>query len=312
MITRRKFIENASLAALASAALVDPLRAASDVTSARLPRRKVPGTDIELPVVGFGNSQAFVDEDKETSTQLLTTFREFGGAYIDAGYDTGPFLSSLSRDGGFRDDLFLGYYINHPVEQPPEQHAETRSIEAKARALVKANGEQALELVQSADLDGYSAHADEYAGLKDAGLTSLVGVARHQQQYHAGIVQLIDSGKVDIVQVNYSMLQPEAAETVLPAAVANGVGVIVNSAFVNGRWFEVVKGRELPGWAAEFDCSSWAQFSLKYILSHPAVTCVLTETSKDHHARDNLSGGLGRLPDPKTRKKMKALVDSFS
>ncbi|MDJ0929459.1 MAG: aldo/keto reductase [Gammaproteobacteria bacterium] len=272
----------------------------------------MPGADIALPVIGLGNSQAFRTEDQETSNKLLSIFRKFGGSFIDAGYSTGPFLSALSRHGGFRDELFLGYYMNIPVERPSDQPPETHSIQAQARALVEANGGQALELVQSADLAGYAAHADDYAALKTAGLTRFIGVARHQQQYHADMVRLIEAGKVDFVQVNYSMLEPEAAATVLPAAQAHGVGIIINRPFVNGEWFSLVKGRELPAWAAQFDCDSWAQFSLKYILSHPAVTCVLTETAKEHHARDNLSGGLGRLPDPETRQRMKSLVDSFT
>jgi aryl-alcohol dehydrogenase-like predicted oxidoreductase len=86
----------------------------------------------------------------------------------------------------------------------------------------------------------------------------------------------------------------------------------VNRAFANGDYFEVVRDRELPDWAAGFDCESWAQFSLKFILSHPAVTCVLTETSNPEHVVDNMAAGMGRLPDEPTRQKMLELVQSFA
>ena len=100
----------------------------------------------------------------------------------------------------------------------------------------------------------------------------------------------MNTGSVDFLQVNYSLMEPEAEERVLPTAMDNGVAVTTNRPFINGEFFSLVRGRELPGWAAEFDCESWAQFSLKFILSHPAVNCVLTETANPKHAVDNLGG----------------------
>ncbi len=125
------------------------------------------------------------------------------------------------------------------------------------------------------------------------------------------MMQLMEAGVVDFVQVNYSLLEPEAGETVLPMAQEKGVAILVNRAFLNGDYFEVVRDRELPGWAAEFDCDSWAQFSLKFILSHPAVTCVLTETANPEHVVDNMAAGMGRLPDDAMRQRMLELVRSF-
>ena len=125
------------------------------------------------------------------------------------------------------------------------------------------------------------------------------------------VIDLMEAGAVDFVQVNYSLLEPEAGDTVLPMAQDKGVAILVNRPFINGDFFDVVRGRELPGWAAEFDCRSWAQFSLKFILSHPAVTCVLTETTNAEHLADNMAAGMGRLPDAAARAKMLELVQSF-
>ena len=100
------------------------------------------------------------------------------------------------------------------------------------------------------------------------------------------------------------MLETEAEERLLPMARDKGVAVLINRPFLNGHYFSIVKGATLPEWAAEFDCHSWAQFSLKFILAHPAVNCVLTETTNPKHVIDNLDAGFGGLPDEKTRQRM--------
>ena len=104
------------------------------------------------------------------------------------------------------------------------------------------------------------------------------------------------------------IMEPEAADEILPLAQEKNMGVIINRPFINGNYFGMVNGQELPKWAAEFDCESWAQFSLKYILAHPAVNCVLTETSNPKHAVDNMGAGFGRLPDADERKRMEKVV----
>ena len=111
--------------------------------------------------------------------------------------------------------------------------------------------------------------------------------------------------------LNYSLLEPGAEERVLPAALHHGVAVVTNRPFINGEYFGVVKGRKLPEWASEFDCESWAQFSLKFVLSHPAVNCAITETANPKHAVDNLGTGTGRLPDEKMREMMRAEIASI-
>ena len=125
------------------------------------------------------------------------------------------------------------------------------------------------------------------------------------------MMNVMQTGTMDFLQVNLSPLETDAEERILPMALDKGVAVTINRPFINGEYFSVVRGKELPGWAAEFDCHSWAQFSLKYVLSHPAVTCVLTETANPRHVEDNLGGGVGRLPDEKTRVKMRELIQSF-
>jgi aryl-alcohol dehydrogenase-like predicted oxidoreductase len=107
------------------------------------------------------------------------------------------------------------------------------------------------------------------------------------------------------------MLEPEAGDHLLPLAMEHGVGVAISRPFINGEYFSIVKGHALPEWATEFDCDSWAKFSLKYILANSAVTCVLTETANPRHAIDNLGAGYGRLPDASMRLRMLEHVRSL-
>ena len=174
-----------------------------------------------------------------------------------------------------------------------------------------AQGKKNLDLVQMRSLDHFDQQWSKLLQWKEAGLTRYVGFAKSHRNYYEPMMTLMETGTADFIQVNYSMLEPEAADRVLPLAHDQGVAVVINRPFVNGQYFSLVSGRQLPEWAQEFDCDSWAQFSLKYILAHPSVNCILSETTKTKHAVDNLSAGFGRLPDESTRERMIGLVRSF-
>ena len=119
------------------------------------------------------------------------------------------------------------------------------------------------------------------------------------------------SEPLDFVHLNYSVVETRAQERLLPLAQDRGMAVLINRPFMNGSYFRRVNGRELPEWASEFDCTTWAQFSLKYILAHPTVTCVLTETSNSRHMEENMQAAFGRLPDEATKRRMRELVQGF-
>ena len=300
MTTRREFVRytGAAVAAL-SGSLQFPSQAAE---GKHLPTRPIPGTDESLPIVGLGSSSAFRNEDMETTRNLLDIFTSHGGSYIDSGINSGPFVSKIAAELGKKDSLFLGDYVD------PKPAA---ALRADVMAMAKAQGNDALDLIQTRDVEGYAAHAEDFATLKKEGLTRYIGVARSGKQSFDAIVELIRNGSVDFVQINYSLMEPEAADRLLPIAMDSGVAVNINRPFINGRYFSIVKGRSLPEWAADFDCHSWAQFSLKFILANPAVNCVLTETTDPKHAVDNLESGFGRLPDEKTQQRMLDLIRSF-
>ena len=302
MTTRRKFIRNAgaALAALSSSASFKLM--ALPETQTQL-RRKIPGTDESLPLIGFGNSPAFRSNDIELSTILLEILLEYGGGYVDLGGSSRTTVNKLVHQMHATDAIFCGNSIGAD---------NLASASSEIRALQVLQGGGPLDLVSVYDLDFYLANANMYRSLQENGLTRYVGVARSGKDHHATMMKLISDGAIDFVQTNYSMFEPEAADRLLPLAQDKGVAVLVNRPFMNGRYFPIVKNKPLPEWAAEFDCHSWAQFSLKFIASHPAVTSVLTETGKPKHARDNLSAGVGRLPDEKTRLKMLQLMKNIA
>ena len=298
MTSRRDFLKTSGAVALSTA--MPAVTHAHD--KLEIHSRPIPGTDDTLPMVGLGNSRVFQEGDLEATRELIQLFTSYGGSYVDTIGPSRFTVASVMQAHDLHSQLFVGTYLG--TVQYDAMAAELERVRA-------AQGKAALDLVLTYDFKEILADPERYLRLKEAGLTRYIGAARHKQEFHEPMMQLMEMGVVDFIQVNYSLLEPEAGETVLPMAQEKGVAILVNRAFVNGDYFGVVRDRELPDWAADFDCDSWAQFSLKFILSHPAVTCVLTETANLDHLVDNLGAGMGRLPDTATRAQMLELVQSF-
>ena len=298
MTSRRDFLKSTGAAALSTA--FPSFALAHD--KLEIHSRPIPGTDETLPMVGLGNSRVFQEGNLEATRELLELFMKYGGSYVDTLGPSRVTVASIMQAHDLQSKLFVGTYLG------------TVQYDAMVTELERvrdAQGKAVLDLALTYDFNEILADPGRYLRLKEAGLIRNIGVARHKLEFHEPMMQLMEMGAVDFVQVNYSLLEPEAGDTVLPMAQEKGVAILVNRAFVNGDFFAIVRDKELPEWAAEFDCDSWAQFSLKFILSHPAVTCVLTETANPEHLVDNLGAGMGRLPDDATRSKMLELVQSF-
>ncbi len=290
---------SAGLAALATTLPLE-VRALGRVA---LSRRAIPGSEESLAIVGLGNAKAFYEGDMQTSRELIRIFLEHGGSYVDTGWDARETVGKIMRENDAQEPLFLGTYI---------EGEDLPSMRTEIRRLLDIQGGDSLDLVQVMAVDDFSRRRDQFAALKEEGLTRYLGVARYAKKFYPAMMKLMEDDAVDFVQFNYSMMEPEAANDILPLAQETGTAVIINRPFINGEYFGLVRGQELPEWAAEFDCHSWAQFSLKYILAHPAVNCVLTETSNPEHAIDNLGGGFGRLPDSDQRQRMAAVIRELS
>jgi len=289
MINRREFLNVAGALCLTHA---QPLAANE---TRQLPTRPIPGKAESLAIIGLGSSRVFRAGDEAGARRLLDIFTSHGGHYVDVGGKSATVVGQLSASMGTTDQLFLGTYIDP---------GETSAMRNSARSLAQAQEKNALDLIHTRDLGSYRNQNASYRALQEEGLVRLIGVARTGNAAQGEMLRLIEDGMVDFIQVNYSLLEREAGERLLPLARDKGIGVLISRPFINGDYFRIVDGQELPEWATEFDCESWAQFSLKFILSNPAVTCVLTETSNPDHALDNIGGGFGRLPDAAMQQRM--------
>lgn len=297
-MNRRKFLKEAS-ATLTLATL--PMQIGAQEAQEKIASRPIPSTGEPLPVVGFGSSPIFGADNFDNAVPMLNALREYGGKFIDTWPAAQPTFGRYARENSAHDDLFLATNIRTETSA-----ADLAAIEVAK----KVQGKPVLDMLQLARPDDFSAQWKRIVRWKDEGHAKYIGLAIARSNLYGMVESAIKNG-ADFVQLNYSMLEPESGETVIPMAYDNGVAVVTNRPFVNGQYFPMVQGKELPEWATAFDCNSWAQFSLKWILSNPLVTCTITETTKLHHAVDNLSAGLGRLPDQQERARMQALMRSL-
>jgi diketogulonate reductase-like aldo/keto reductase len=299
-MNRRGFICNAT--AMGAALALPGMVPAATIPMTKMATRPIPGTGEALPIVGFGNSQAFRDGDYEASRKLLDILIENGGSFVDSWSTNQKVLGRYMHEHDAKRELFLG--TNVVADDAQENKAAIRYAK-------EMQGKAALDLLQLPNPPNFKKQWRLMRDAKEAGQARYIGLAIASSRYYKTVETLLRSGSADFIQVNYSILETQTGERILPLARDKGVAVVTNRPFVNGQYFPLVKDRELPAWAADFDCQSWAQFSLKFILANPAVNCVITETSKTRHAIDNLSAGFGRLPDERARKQMRELMQAF-
>ncbi|MGH8641037.1 MAG: aldo/keto reductase [Burkholderiales bacterium] len=270
--------------------------------SPALLQRKIPRSGEMLPAVGVGTWQTFdVGADAPERAELKEVLRllvEGGGSVIDSSPMYGraeAVVGDLSSDAELRARLFLATKV-----WASGRESGIRQMETSLR-LMRA---ERMDLMQVHNLQDVAVHAGTLREWKDAGRIRYSGITHYHAGAYAELERLVKTREWDFVQFNYSMAERDAEKRLLPLCAASGVAVIVNRPFSQGSLFPRVKGKGVPAWAAEFDCASWAQFFLKYILSHPAVTCAIPGTRRVAHLKDNLQAGRGRLPDGKTRRRM--------
>ena len=272
-----------------------------------LPTRPIPGTGETLPIVGLGSSKPVLEIPTE-GTEPLAVIRvlvEHGGRVVD----TSPRTEEIDAEFGrvltapsFRDRLFVATKINTDGRA---------SGIAQMRQSQRLFGRRTLDLLQVESLRDLDVHWPNVLRWKDSGEARYTGVTVSSDQLHDGLEGFMRAESLDFVHMNYSVMEPLAEERLLPLAEDLGMAVLVNRPFLNGSYFGRVSGRTLPEWVSDFDCASWAQFSLKYILAHPAVTCVLTETTNPEHMEENIQAAFGRLPDEATRGRMRELIQNL-
>ena len=280
--------------------------------AAGLLRRPIPASGELLPAVGLGTWQVFdiagQAEELGNARAALSRFVELGGAVVDSSPMYGSsesVLGDLAAGLGVHKRLFLATKV-----WTSGREAGIRQMEQSiARMRVALKGP--LDLMQVHNLVDANTHLATLRDWKAAGRVRYVGITHYHEGAYPELERAMRGGGIDFVQLNYSLAERAADRRLLGLAAEAHVAVIVNRPFAEGALFRRVAGRPLPGWAAEFGCASWAQFFLKWILAHPAVTCAIPGTRNVKHIDDNLGAATGTLPDAATRRKMAAHIDAL-
>lgn len=271
-------------------------------------RRRIPSSGEEIPVLGMGTWQTFdvgaSNAERADVREILKQFASLGARVVDSSPMYGRaerVVGDLARDLNLHRALFLAT----KVWTTGREAGERQMNESLARL-----GVERLDLMQVHNLVDVATHLETLDAWKNAGRVRYVGVTHYVESAFAAIEDLIAHRRLDFVQFNYSIDDRAAERRLLPAAADKGVAVIVNQPFGGGGLFDRVRGKDLPAWAADIGCQSWAQFFLKFIAGHPAVTCVIPATSKLKHLVDNLGAGRGTMPDEPMRRRMAEYYDA--
>jgi diketogulonate reductase-like aldo/keto reductase len=317
IVTRR---EAAKVIGGTAAGLFLPItpRAANESSSAML-TRTILSSGEKLPVIGLGTWRAFdVDLTTDNRTQLdevLSLFVKLGGRVIDSSPMYGraeAVIGDLTTSLRLRDKFATanpsggGLFLATKVWTDGKESG-IKSME-RSMALLRT---KRIDLMQVHNLLDVHTHLATLREWKEQGRIRYVGITHYEAGAFGEMEKLMRSEKLDFVQINYSLMEPEAEQSLLPLARERGIAVLANRPFGAGDLFGKVRSKPLPDWASEFDCRSWAQFFLKWIVAHSAITCAIPATNKPRHLEDNMQGGTGPLPDPKTRRRMVEFVSSL-
>lgn len=296
------------LRAAGAVALTGLLPAARGTAAVPMRLRTIPSTGERIPAVGLGTSDAF-ETRTETALQalreVLARFHALGGRLVDTSPTYGNaevVVGRLAAELHLTERLFLATKVHEVGRQ-----AGIAQMEASQRHL----GRRRLDLIQVHNLVDVNTQLETLRRWKAQGLVRYVGITHYRVEAFEALERLMRAAPLDFVQLNCSVATPDAEQRLLPLARERGIAVLVNRAFEDGYLFRITRGRALPAWAAEFDCTSWAQFFLKYVLADEAVTCVIPATANPVHLMDNMKAGVGRLPDAATRARMRTLVQSI-
>jgi len=272
-------------------------------------RRKISSTGESLPVIGIGTARRYeavtTDAERAPLKEVLRQFEEMGGKVIDTAPSYGTaegVVGDLVAELKIRESLFIATKLG--------THGRDAGI-AQLEQSFKRLRTPTIDLVAVHNLQDTQTQLRTLRQWKQAGRIRYVGITTSFERQHAEFEQTMRAEALDFIQVDYALDNRKAGDRILPLAADRGIGVMINLPFGRGRLFTAVQGKSLPPWAGDFDCSSWAQFFLKYIVSNPAVTCALPGTAKVDYLVDNLGAARGRLPDAAMRRRMERFIDGL-
>ncbi len=269
-------------------------------------KRPIPSTGELLPVVGLGTWQQFdvgpKDEERKPLREVLAVMAEQGGSVIDSSPMYGrseEVVGDLTAASGLAEKYFYATKV--------WTDGEREGIDQMTASMRKMR-RNTMDLMQIHNLVDWKTHLKTLRQWKSDGKIRYIGITHYTTSAHDELERIIRTERIDFVQCNYSIRVRNAERSLFTTAKDRGVAVIINEPYEKGSLFSAVRGKELPGWVKEYGINSWGQFFLKFILSQPAVTCVIPGTSNPKHAADNMGAGYGPIPDQSVREKMAALI----
>ena len=306
-VSRREFIE-AGVAASIGTLLTRPLPAAEPAAlSLPLITKAIPSTAERIAAIGIG-TDSFRDKLRDEIRAELKRMSELGGSVIDtaAAYgDSEALIGQALESLGTRDKMFIATKL---VGSESSGRSGMTGADSFARSLERLKTPR-VDLLQVHNLNGVAVLIPLMQEWKKAGRIRYVGVTTSRVSQHAEIIDVMRNYPLDFIQVDYSIANREAAEAIFPLALERKLAVLANLPFGRSSLFRQAADRELPSWAADIDVATWAQYFLKYVISHPAVTCAIPGSTKLSHLVDNQGAGRGRLPDAAMRRKMEEYWD---
>jgi len=294
-VSRREFL---AFAAGGAAAALTGERAMADT----IIRKPIPRTGEVLPVIGLGTWQTFdVGSNKAARAPLKDVLRRFvqaGGSVLDSSpmYGSSETVAGdIAQELGLHKQIFLATKVwtqgrDAGIRQMEESFSRLRT--------------ERVDLMQVHNLVDYRTHLETLRRWKEQGKVRYIGVTHYTASAYDQLARVLESEEMDFVQLNYSLAEREAEKRLLPLAAEKRVAVLVNRPFAQGQLFGRARGKALPPWAKEIGCTSWAQIFLKFVVSHPGVTCAIPATARVEHLIDNMRGGLAPMPDAATRERM--------
>jgi aryl-alcohol dehydrogenase-like predicted oxidoreductase len=271
--------------------------------------KPIPRTGELLPVIGLGTWQTFdvgrSESDRAPLREVLRDFARLGGKVIDSSPMYGQsesVVGDLAAELKLHNQLFIATKV-----WTSGRDAGIRQMEESFRRLRT----ERVDLMQIHNLVDWRTHLTTLRQWKNDGRIRYVGVTHYTASAYQQLAAVLEKEELDFVQLNYSIAEREAETRLLPLAADRRVAVLVNRPFAQAQLFRKVRGKPLPPWAKEIGCAGWAQFFLKFVVSHPSVTCAIPATSKVQHLIDNMQAGIGQLPDAKTRERMAKVVSDL-
>lgn len=262
--------------------------------------KRIPKTQETLPVIGMGSHRTFDVEGEAAQldrlTPVLKAFFDNGGAVIDSSPMYGnaeKILGDVLARVSNKQHLFAATKVWSDGRQA--------GIEQMQRSMQRMRVKR-MDLMQIHNLRDWETHLQTLKAWKAEGKIRYIGITTSHGRDHEELIDILKKHPFDFVQFSYNVLNREVERYLLPLAQDKGIATLINRPFQKGQLFRLSKGKPLPAWAAQCDCNSWAQVFLKFVVSHPAVTCAIPATSKLKHMQDNMQAGFGRLPDADLRK----------